>query len=177
MKRHYLFCITILFLLSVSAINFGISPKHIEIMTYPESESCANFTLTGDRLVVFTGEVLWSNYKTKNINDYTFSSEEVGIRAVYPKIATPGTWKICCSSKAGGKHFGALLYRVYETNYGIGTWVDLEIEKSTSGRPSLITTFAIEELPTVKHTLFGLGFLLLILLLILLMILVHYKNQ
>ncbi|MEX0920849.1 MAG: hypothetical protein WDZ62_01140 [Candidatus Pacearchaeota archaeon] len=111
------------------ALDFGISPEEIILSGNVGEKVCKEFSLIGQDLI-FNGKVKWSYEKTKNIKDYVLSGKEFEINVDFPNITNSGKKEICIEGKNPGKYNGALFYKIEETNYGIGTWINLKLEDS-----------------------------------------------
>ena len=110
-----------------SASTIGISPGTIEISEKTNEIVCKNFTLMGEEGYIFNGEITWSNEKSKNIVTYTIPSDNLNIDSQIPSGINPGTYQLCLSSKIAGNYYGALKYKLNDSSYGIGTWIELNV--------------------------------------------------
>lgn len=151
-----------------SAVDFGISPGTIKLSEKQNEIICGNFTLIGDSENIFEGNVKWSKENTRNINSYTIPSEKLKIDATIPSGIKPGIYQICVSSQNGGNYYGALTYKLNNSSYGIGTWIELKVEGGNSvGELLSLTGNAIKEIDLQKIFLFTPILLLIILILLL----------
>ena len=79
----------------VSALNIGMTPDRILLETQQNKEICADFSLIGDKSLVFLGEVRWSEKPGTNINNYFLLGKEVGVQEKYPERVESGRYQIC----------------------------------------------------------------------------------
>ncbi|MCL5730265.1 MAG: hypothetical protein M1165_01710 [Candidatus Pacearchaeota archaeon] len=110
-----------------SAISLGISPEKIIFSAEEDKRACKNFSLVGDPGSVFHGEAGWSKTLSNNLGKYNLTSESLGISASFPETTVSGRHQICIVSKQSGTYYGALLYRLENSSYGIGTWILLDV--------------------------------------------------
>lgn len=145
--KKYLAIILFLFVISFSsAIKFGVSPDKILLEGNNNELICSNFTLLGDTNLIFNGDILFSERETKELTDYNLSVEEISLKVFYDKQTFSGEKQICVIGK-NSKYYGALTYKVVGTNYGIGTWVEINIgEENFFIRTEAITGNAIKAL-------------------------------
>ncbi len=129
MKKIFFFAfiLIIFFLHFFSALTLGISPGTIKISEKTNEIVCRNFTLLGDDYRIFNGEIKWSNENSKNLIDYKISSDSLGIYPQIPSEIKSGTYPICISSKNSGNYYGALMYKLNNSSYGIGAWIELNV--------------------------------------------------
>jgi len=151
-----LFLIFLIILLPLSsATSLGVSPDNLKFSGKTNEVICKNFSILGDEKNVLSGEVRWSNKSSRNVNDYTLSSTELKISAIYPAKAKTGKYQICISAEKEGTYYGALLYKLENSSYGIGIWTDLEIKQNPSIKESLsITGGATNENNSFQNYLF-----------------------
>lgn len=127
-KIIFPFFILIIFSISFfSASTLGISPGTIKISEKTNEIACRNFTLMGEENYIFNGEIKWSGKNSRNLIDYTISSDKLKIDSQIPFGIKSGTYQICFSSKTAGNYYGALKYKMNNSSYGIGTWVELNV--------------------------------------------------
>ncbi|VVB83411.1 Uncharacterised protein [uncultured archaeon] len=164
-SKIFSFFILIIFLISFcSAVDFGISPGTIKISEKINEVVCKNFTLIGEGNNIFNGEIKWSNENSRNILDYKISSDKLKINIEIPSGIKAGTYQICISAEKGGDYYGALMYKLNNSSYGIGTWIELNAE---SGNFFSMTGSAINNFDYGKIFLFSPILLLIILFLLL----------
>jgi hypothetical protein len=123
----FIFLLLILFPLC-SAADFGISPGIIKFSEKQNEVQCQNFTIIGGNWDVFNGNVKWSSTNSKDISDYKLSSNELKINATIPSGIQAGQHQVCISSEKAGNYYGALMYKLNNSSYGIGTWIELKVE-------------------------------------------------
>jgi hypothetical protein len=145
-------------------MTLGISPQKISINSSKGQAVCENFSLKGDKDIIFDGEIKWSYIKSEKISDYNISSEELEISSFYPTKINPGKYEICINAKNKGKYYGALLYSAEETSFGIGSWIELEI--SGVDEKNYITGGAIGKESTILVSGLFIFFILLLALLV-----------
>ena len=151
-----------------SAMYIGISPGTIKLSEKQNEVVCANFTILGGNENFFNGNIKWSNENSRKINDYTTSSEKLKINATIPSGIKSGQYKICISSSKGGNYYGALMYKLNNSSYGIGTWIELKVENGDSIQNiSSLTGDSIRGINIQKVFLFSPILLLIILFLLL----------
>lgn len=135
----------ILLTTSVSSLEFGISPSEMYLEGEIDENICRNFTLIGDERN-FSGELKLSETETRNVESYNLHSGDFRIVAEYPKETNSGKQEICIKGLEEGEYYGALLYKVSETSYGVGMWITLNtqdgktIQETKSERKSLFST-------------------------------------
>ena len=180
MKSKIICLIFILLLLLLipfsSSSTLGISPGTIEFFEEPNQIICKNFTIFADNDSLFYGEVKWSKENSKNINQYTLSSEELNINTNFPNKTKSGQYQICLSVKKEGNYFGALMYKLKDSSYGIGSWIELSIAKNNSMTKILLLTGNAINKTGSKKIFFLTPILLLIILILLLSKLKKRKN-
>jgi hypothetical protein len=149
------FLLAVLSVLSISASTIGISPPLIKISGTENQIACENFTLFGEENSLFTGEIKWSEENSKNINQYILPSERLKINANFPGKVGKGKYQICLSAKNSGDYFGALTYKMINSSYAIGTWIQLSVKKDNSIQEVLsITGDTIKKIDYKKIFLF-----------------------
>ncbi len=135
MKESSVFYIASLIILSFvifladfsSAIEFGISPDTMNFEGSIGEDICRNFSLIGSKELIFNGTILWSENNTKIIPNYLIHSNTISLEATYPQETGPGRYKVCIRGNESGEYYGALFYRIENTNYGIGAWIYLNL--------------------------------------------------
>jgi hypothetical protein len=128
-KKLFSFFVLTIFLVSFfSAVDFGISPGIIKFSEKQNEMNCKNFTIIGGSENIFNGNVKWSNKNSKDISDYKLSSEELSINTTIPSGIKAGQYQICISSGRAGNYYGALMYKLDNSSYGIGNWIELKVE-------------------------------------------------
>lgn len=155
-KIYFIFLLSIFISLSFcSALNFGISPGIIKFSEKQNEVSCQNFTIIGENANVFNGNIKWNDKDSKDISDYTLSSEKLNINATIPSEIKSGKYQICISSEKAGNYYGALMYKLNNSSYGIGTWIELKVEGDNPIQNILsLTGDTIKEIPYQKAFLF-----------------------
>jgi hypothetical protein len=149
------FILVVLSITFISASTIGISPPAIKISEAENQITCENFTLFGEENSLFTGEAKWSRENSRNINEYVLSSESLNINANFPEKIRRGKYQICLSAEKKGDYFGALTYKMENSSYAIGTWIQLSVAKNNSVQEVLmITGNAIKKLDYTKIFLF-----------------------
>ncbi|MEK6826908.1 MAG: hypothetical protein AABX99_00290 [Nanoarchaeota archaeon] len=163
-----IFILIIFFIPFCSAVDIGISPGTIKISEKAKEVVCKNFTLIGEENNIFNGDIKWSNENTRNINSYTIPSEKLKINSEIPSGIKAGTYSICISAERGGNYYGALRYKLNNSSYGIGTWIELKVEgRNPVGEILSLTGNAVRELDLQRIFLFTPILLLIILFLLL----------
>jgi len=122
----------ILMIPCICSVNLGISPEKLEFSGSQNEIICNNFSITGDAPVLFEGYVRWSKSESKNLLDYNLISSDLKINVTIPELINPGEYQLCISSKNSGAYYGALLYKMQDSSYGIGTWVELKIRGNSA---------------------------------------------
>jgi hypothetical protein len=170
MKKIFpLFILSLLISFSFySALDFGISPGIIKLSEKPNEISCKNFTIIGEGEDIFNGDIKWSNANSKDISDYKISSKDLNLNTTIPSEIKTGQYQICISSEKAGNYYGALMYKLNNSSYGIGTWIELKVEGSNPIQNIIsLTGNTIKEIPYQKVFLFTPIFLLIILIFLL----------
>ncbi len=144
-KKRFAFIILLNIILCfgiVEGVRIGVSPDKLKFSGEVGEKICNNFTLFGENLV-FYGNLVFNNKQSKNINDYKLTSEELWIESEFAKIGFSGINSLCLKSYKKGDYFGAILFNVPDTIYGVGIWIELNI---TGKEPiSLFTGNSIRE--------------------------------
>jgi len=154
--------IILIFLLSLfislsfcSALDFGISPGIIKLSEKQNEIQCQNFTIIGGNEDIFNGDIKWSNENSKDISDYKLSPKELNINSTIPSGIKAGKYQICISSEKAGNYYGALMYKINNSSYGIGTWIELKVEGNNPLQNILsLTGNTIKEISYQKIFLF-----------------------
>jgi hypothetical protein len=149
------FIVLLISLSFCSALDFGISPTIIKISEKPNEMNCKNFTIIGGSEDIFNGDIKWSNANSKDISNYKISSKELNINTTIPSGIKSGQYQICISSEKSGSYYGALMYKLNNSSYGIGTWIELKVEGSNPIQNIIsLTGNTIKEIPYQKVFLF-----------------------
>lgn len=150
MSKLFLIAVCVISLISFcSAISLGISPEKIELSGKIDEVVCGNFSIFGDNPDSFEGNVLWSMIDSRALSDYNSNYES--INSTFPALANPGEHQFCASSKISGNYYGVLMYRLRNSSYGIGTWIELEItNNSPNQKISLLSGRAIQDIGSIK---------------------------
>ncbi len=130
-----LFLFSFVILVSLSFINaqdLQISPTYINFIGSTGEKICNEVSVFPSSNLVFSN--LWSLNDTKQLKDYVFLNEKLGIRVYYSGFEDNKT-NICIASSRAGKFYGAFLFRDQNSSMGIGTWVSVLI-----GGENLINT-------------------------------------
>jgi hypothetical protein len=138
-----------------SAVDFGISPGIIKFSEKQNEINCQNFTIIGGDKDIFNGDVKWSNENSKDISDYNLFSKELNINVTLPSGIKAGQYQVCISSEKSGNYYGALMYKLNNSSYGIGTWIELKVEGNNPIQNILsLTGSTIKEMSYQKAFLF-----------------------
>lgn len=152
------FSFLLILLISISfysATDFGISPGIIKFSEKQNEVQCQNFTIIGGNWDIFNGNVKWSNTNSKDISDYKLSSKELNLNVTIPLETQAGQHKICISSEEAGNYYGALMYKLNNSSYGIGTWIELKVEGTNPIQNILsLTGSTIKQINSQKAFLF-----------------------
>jgi hypothetical protein len=149
------FIVLIISLSFCSALDFGISPGIIKLSEKPNEIVCKNFTIIGGNEDIFNGNIKWSNTNSKDISDYKISSKELNINSTIPSEIKAGKYQICISSEKAGSYYGALMYKINNSSYGIGTWIELKVEGNNPIQNIIsLTGSTIKGIDTKKAFLF-----------------------
>ncbi|GIU68464.1 MAG: hypothetical protein KatS3mg093_350 [Candidatus Parcubacteria bacterium] len=143
----FLFVFIILKINFLNSIEIGISPEEISLYSYVGEKVCSNFSLIGE--FNFLGEIKWSKEKSKELKDYVLSSEELGIKTYFPKEIKKGNYEVCFVGNKKGSYYGVILYKAEGTNYGVGTWIELNLKDNESILSS--TGFVIKEIKNLEN--------------------------
>jgi len=143
--------LTILLISFLSASSVGISPTTIKFSQKPNEIICKNFSIFDEGNSLFLGELKWSRENSKNINQYTLSSDELKIESTFQDKIKAGKYQICVSAKNSGNYFGTLTYKIENSSYAIGAWIQLNITNNNHFSKILsITGSSIKELDYKK---------------------------
>lgn len=164
----------ILLLSFCSALTLGISPEKIKLSGEINKEICGNFSIIGNENSLFLGEVRWSMENSKDINRYVVSSQEIKINAFFPKEASSGKYQICLSSEKAEEYYGILMYKLKDSSYGIGTWIELNIKQEKSVQNILLVTGKIIHSNNLEKIFLFTPFLFLV---VLILLLIKLKNK
>ena len=110
------------------SLEIGISPSDIYLEAEVNKFICRNFSLTGESGNIFIGDLKWSEKESKNLVDFNLPSEKEKIILTFPNITFSGNNSICFKAEKGGIYYGALLYRVQGSIFGIGAWIKLLVK-------------------------------------------------
>lgn len=130
MNSVSVFILLIFLLPFCSAVTLGISPEKIDFSADENQKICCNFSVIGNNGGIFLGEIKWSKIDSGNIYDYNLSSESLGINASFPQEAAPGKYQLCLISKQSGNYYGILRYKLENSSYGVGTWIELHVSNN-----------------------------------------------
>jgi hypothetical protein len=154
-KKIFIFILSLLILFPIcSALTIGISPATIKLSETQNEITCENFTIFSESGFLFSGEIKWSKENSRDINQYTSSSKDLKINASFPNWINAGQHQICISAENKGNYFGALTYKMSDSSYAIGTWIELNVTKDNS-ELSPITGNVIKEINYKKIFLFS----------------------
>ncbi len=167
--KLFLFLIVLIISVSFSsAISIGISPEKLEFYGQRNELICRDFSIFGDNSSLFEGQIKWSRIDSKILSDYKFDSSSLKINTSFPTLINPGKYKICLSSKNSGNYYGVLMYKLQNSSYGIGTWVDLQITgNSLIEKINLISGETIQNIGSIKIGLISFSGILALILIIL----------
>jgi hypothetical protein len=166
--------ILILFISFISPFEIGVSPAKLIFEGKQNTEICRNFSVFNDEGRTFNGEIKWSREKIKDISKYILSSKEANINIKFPEKVKSGKYEICLSSEKEGEKYGVLSYKLENSSYAIGIWVEVKITKNDYSVFSL-TGKIVEENSLTKIFIFTP--LLLIIVLLLLLLKLKKKNR
>lgn len=141
----------------VSSASIGISPGDISFSGSTNRQICSNFSVIGDG--TFKGEIKWSAKNSKNIIDYNLTSKNLQINDSFPIETIRGNYKICLSARKAGNYHGAILYKLENSSYGIGSWIELDIKDNNPVKkilPLELEGSAIKNTGHFKNTLWEL---------------------
>ena len=108
----------------------------------------------------------WSEKESTDLNDY---NKQEKIIANFSKIAVIGKNEICFTSEKEGLYYGVLLYKLKNSNFGIGTWIKLKVDKPNFIGITGKTINSTNEKLNIAHLILLFLFLILLLILILLL--------
>lgn len=115
---------------SVDALEIGISPSEMDFSLDEGEEKCFNFILLSDKDISFDISVLWSDSKSRKIEDYKAYSAEKNINFSHKslnKTDDERNYQACLSGNDAGKYYGVLIAKVLERNAAVGMWIELDV--------------------------------------------------
>jgi hypothetical protein len=137
--------ILILFFSFVSSSILGVSPDKLVFNENQNEKICMNFSLLGDSGSIFYGAIKWSEEKSRDISKYTLSSEQVNVYPDFPKQIPAGRYQICISSEDSKNKYGILSYKLENSSYAIGIWVEVNATKNNFNPILSLTGNAVKE--------------------------------
>jgi hypothetical protein len=131
MNKLFIYAIIlILFLSFIPAFEIGVSPAKLIFEGKQSVEICRNFSVFNDKGGIFNGELKWSREKTKDISKYILSSKESNVNVKFPIKIINGKYEICLSSENEREYYGILSYKLENSSYAIGIWIEVKIKKN-----------------------------------------------
>jgi hypothetical protein len=150
------------------ALNFGISPEKIEFDGKINEFICRNFSLFEEsNQAVFEGSIKWNADYSREIFDYSVLSPMLKINYSFPEIIGSGEYEICLKAEKAGVYYGTLMYKLRDSSYGIGTWIELHASNTAPQGISFLSGKAVQENNFMKSGLISVSLILTITLLIL----------
>jgi hypothetical protein len=128
--------IVFIFLILIStagAVQISISPGELDFNANSMEVVCKQATVYFSEEVLVTGEDRWANLSivSRNLNDYKYTAENIGISISYPKDVNQNNKKIniCVGGIKNGVYQGALIYST-DSTAGVGAWITVNIGNS-----------------------------------------------
>jgi hypothetical protein len=176
MNKIFIYLILLIFLISfVSSVSFGVSPAKLVFNEKQNEEICNNFSVFMNEGRTFSGEIKWSNKKSREISDYTLSSKEAGLKILFPAKIEEGQYRICISAENEGEKYGILSYKLENSSYAVGIWIEVNVTKNKFNPILLLTGKTTEG--NSQENIFVFTPLLLLIILILLLIKLKKINR
>jgi hypothetical protein len=176
MNKIFIYLILLIFLISfVSSVSFGVSPTKLVFNEKQNEEICKNFSVFMDEGRTFNGEIKWSNKKSREISDYTLSSQDVGLKILFPMQIKKGQYRICISAENEGEKYGILSYKLENSSYAVGIWIEVNVTKNSFNPIFLLTGKTVEGNSAENFFIFTP--LLLLIILIILLLNLKRKNR
>jgi hypothetical protein len=137
--------ILILLFPSISSSTLGVSPDKLVFSGKTNEKICQDFSLFGNIGSIFHGEIKWSEIKSTDISNYVFSSEEKKVSSDFPKTTQAGSYQICVSSSEPKRIYGIFSYKLENSSYAIGMWIEVNITKGSLISPLPVTGKAVND--------------------------------
>lgn len=115
------FCIISLEMLM--GLNLSLKPAKIELRGNIGELLCSEFEVSSDLKDIFI-EDKWSKIKSEELWDYKLPPSKLGIET---SISQSNFNKVCFIANKPGEYFGVLLLRPSGSNFGMGSWIILNI--------------------------------------------------
>ena len=123
----------VLFVLSlnlISSVELGIKPLEIKLDAETGEMVCESITLTGSTNFILQNK--WNNETSRDLIKYVQEAEFYNINVGFSKQKTSNNpdkeiVEVCFNSKKPGVYYGALMFRVENSNLGFGNWIMLNI--------------------------------------------------
>jgi hypothetical protein len=133
----------------VTATNLGISPGNLIFNGSVNEKICKNLTINTDYRGGIIGESKWIDIvkENRNIRDYNLNSIDLNLNIEFPERIdiSKNIWNIpvCITAKKPGKYNGAIIYKTVDSYAGVGSWIEVDINKNDSqpSDPDPITGF------------------------------------
>lgn len=143
MKLILLFVI-LFFIISISAIELGISPADLTIEGTINQKICRNLSIKGTYEGILIGKSKWTKNKEINIKEYSSEIKDLSIIEEFPEIININKTKeieFCVTAKKPGNYYGAIIYVTKEGPIGIGSWINFKVSENKKRSPFLKETF------------------------------------
>jgi hypothetical protein len=173
-KLFSTFFIIVLLIPFIFSSSLGISPTTIKFYEKQNEVICKNFSILGNEENILNGEIEWSRENNKDVSKYILSSNDLEINIDFPIKVKKGEYQICIYSEREGKTYGILTYKLENSSYAIGTWIELEVAKNNLQNVLPLTGDSIKNLDYKK--IFFLTPLLFIIILVFLLLKLKRNN-
>lgn len=94
-------------------------------------KKCFSIVVYSDSEGEFSIFDAWSKQKSRDINDYAFDSEEVGVHLDYRSdfyLKDNSSQEFCFYSDNGGKYYGVLVLSQKDKLVSAGVWLELNVK-------------------------------------------------
>lgn len=109
---------------TVSAYEIGVEPTELYFSLKPNQEKCQEIEIMSDSGVISL-ETRWSAKRTRNIQEFTHTADDIGIETTIPVTTSKQAQKICLSIPDSYAYNGVLLVENKEKSAGIGIWITI----------------------------------------------------
>ncbi len=141
-----------------SAYRISAEPTEIIINARPGEQACRDITLVSDAPV--ETETRWSATKSRQLIEYQYTSDEMGIQTNIPENIPEGNQqvRVCITTPDTHAYHGVMIFHGKDKSAGIGIWATINPNGKVKQvpQPSLsqntITGAAILDSPTSRSS-------------------------
>jgi hypothetical protein len=128
MFGRFYFIFLIVFLVSVSATQLGVSPAKVELNLSIDEEKCFDIEIYSDRLIELEMEDFWSEKYSRNLEDYNLKGKNMNYES---NFVVNGKLKreICIIGDENLNKHGVLMAYSKDKKIGVGVWIKVNLDK------------------------------------------------